>query len=88
MSLIKELGFEIKLPNDKVSEGSVKKSIELNGKHFEIPKLILDDNAKNNSNNDIKEALMFNKNIFIENFILPNQLRFPISRSMLEDYYN
>ena len=88
LSLIKELGFEIIFPNDKVSEGSVKKSIELNGKHFEIPKLILDDNAKNNSNNDIKEALMFNKNILIENFILPNQLRFPISRSMLEDYYN
>ena len=88
LSLIKELGFEIKFPNYKVSEGSVKKIIELNGKHFKIPKLILDDNAKNNSNNDIKEALMFNKNILIENFILPNQLRFPVSRNILEDYYN
>ena len=88
MSLIKELGFEIKFPNDNESENTFKKNIELNGKYFKIPKLLLYNNNKNNSNNDIKEALMFNKNILIENFILPNQLRLPTSRNILEDYYN
>ena len=32
-------------------------------------------------------ALIFNKDIMVENFISPNKLRFPISRNLLEKYY-
>ena len=39
-----------------------------------------------NSKNSIKEALIFNKRLLIENFILPNRLSMPVSRNILEQY--
>ena len=86
--LIKELGYEINFANKVKMNNKVKSSIELNNKYFEIPKFLLDNNENKISNNDIREALIFNKNIIMENFILPNQLRFPLSRNILENYFN
>ena len=37
---------------------------------------------------EIKEALIFNKNLLIENFIYPNKLRLPLFRNILENYYS
>ena len=88
LSLIKELGFEINFTNKKKQDNNIKRTIELNNKYFKIPKLLLSNNENNNSNIDIKEALIFNKNIMMENFILPNHLQFPLSRNILENYYN
>ena len=62
--------------------------IKINDKVFKIPTFLLEKNKKNVSNLDIKEALNFNKNIFLENFIIPNRLKFPLSRNILEKYYN
>ncbi len=42
---------------------------------------------KNTSNKNIKESLIFNKKLLIENFILPNKLRMPVSRNILEYYF-
>ena len=42
---------------------------------------------KVNHNYEIKEALIFNKNLLLENFILPNSLKLPLYRKMLENYY-
>ena len=39
-------------------------------------------------NNEIKEALTFNKELLLENFINPNKLRFPLFRNILESYFN
>tara|TARA_B100001123_G_C15085607_1_gene937498 strand:+ start:350 stop:1021 length:672 start_codon:yes stop_codon:yes gene_type:complete len=86
--LIKELGYEINFANKIKMSNKVKSSIELNNKYFEIPKFLLNNNENKISNNDIREALIFNKNIIMENFILPNQLRFPLSRNILENYFN
>ena len=86
--LIKELGYEINFANKIKMSNKVKSSIELNNKYFEIPKFLLNNNENITSNNDIREALIFNKNIIMENFILPNQLRFPLSRNILENYFN
>ena len=86
--LIKELGYEINFANKIKMSNKVKSSIELNNKYFEIPKFLLNNNENKISNNDIREALIFNKNIIMENFILPNQLRFPLSRNILEDYFS
>jgi len=79
-SLIKELGFETEF---------IKKNnkIEINDKIFKIPYILINKENKNFSNNQIKEALAFNKNLLIENFILPNKLRFPNSRNILEKYF-
>ena len=87
LSLFKELGFEIDLKNKKKSFNNTNESIKINGKFFKIPEVLLDDDLKTKSNTKIKEALNFNKNLLIENFIAPNNLRFPLSRNILESYY-
>ena len=47
-------------------------------------------NMKLNDNSmlDVVEALRFNKNLIIENFLAPNKLKFPLSRNILEKYFN
>ena len=87
LSLIKELGFEIDFLNLEDSEKKLSNSIEINGKSFKIPAMIIDKTIKKNSNNEIREALIFNKNLLVENFISPNRLKFPLFRNILEVYY-
>ena len=69
------------------SENKVNKSIEINNKFFKIPNLLFKKDIKKNYNSEIKEALIFNKNLFLENFIIPNRLKFPFFRNILEKYY-
>lgn len=87
LSLIKELGFELNFHQDKVSNSN-SNLLTLNDKSFKIPSFLLKKrNSSSISKAEIKEALIFNKNIFLENFITPNKLRFPLSRNLLEKYY-
>ena len=79
-SLIKELGFEVVLLNED-------KFIEINNKSFRIPEVIANQKKVNFTHSDVKEALMFNKNLLIENFITPNKLKLPNARNILEKYY-
>ena len=41
-----------------------------------------------NYEDNIKKALIFNKKLLMENFILPNKLKFPLYRNILENYYS
>ena len=84
--LIKELGFDVNLDIKKniKHKNSI---IEINGKKYNIQKILY--NSIDNANNaQIREALWFNRSLIMENFIIPNQLRFPLSRNLLEKYYN
>jgi len=76
-SLIKELGFEIDLSN----------SIKVNNKYFNVPKIFTIKNNVEINKKEIREALFFNKNLLIENFISPNKLKLPLFRNILESYY-
>jgi len=88
LSLIKELGFEIDFFSKKNLDINDNSSIKINNRYFKIPKLLLKQNKKNILKSEIKEALTFSKNLLIENFITPNRLRLPLSRNILEKYYN
>ena len=83
LSLIKELGFESTFINRK----TINDTVIINDKIYKIPKVVLNNNFEKLSANDIKEALIFNKALIIENFISPNKLKFPLSRMTLEKYY-
>ena len=37
--------------------------------------------------NNIKKALNYNKQLLMENFIVPNRLTFPLFRNILENYF-
>ena len=80
LSLVKQLGFEINLLNSN-------NSIKINNKFFKIPDLLLKNNINKNSNYEVREALIFNRNLLMEKFIIPNRLKFPLFRNILESYY-
>ena len=52
-----------------------------------IKELGFETNLKANYNDNTKKALMFNRNLLMENFIIPHGLKFPFFRSMLENYF-
>ena len=70
------------------SKKSSNNTIKLNNISVKVPKILLNYNIKNNSNIDIKEALLFNNNLLMENFITPSRLKMPLSRRILEKYYS
>ena len=84
LSLIKELGYEINFFESGIK---IDNSIKINDKLFKIPKIIYKKNSSYTHNKEIKEALIFNKELIMENFIIPNKLKFPFSRKILENYY-
>ncbi len=52
-----------------------------------IKELGFGEDLKINYGNDIKKALNFNRNLLMENFIVPNRLKFPLFRNILENYF-
>jgi len=52
-----------------------------------IKELGFGDTIKKNNDTDIKKALSLNRNLLMENFILPNKLKFPLFRNILENYF-
>ena len=80
LSLIKELGYEINILNKN-------NLIEINNKSLKIPKIYSKKDIDGLLIEDIKEALIFNKELLLENFINPNRLRFPLFRNILESYF-
>ena len=82
LSLIKELGYEINFSKNT----EINSFVTLNDKNFKVPEMVFKRKLQKNSPN-IKEALAFNKNLLLENFILPNKLKLPLFRNILEMYY-
>ena len=87
LTLIKELGFEINLLNTNKKFNKID-SIQISGKSFKIPKLLYDKDKNILSDDDVREALTFNRYLLMENFINPNRLKFPVYRNLLEKYYS
>ena len=52
-----------------------------------IKELGYETNIKINYNDDAKKALIFNRNLLMENFIIPNKLKLPLFRNILENYF-
>ena len=55
---------------------------------YKTPDVILKKNGELNSSLDVSKSLKLNKKLFMENFIMPNNLRLPLSRNILEKYFN
>ena len=52
-----------------------------------IKELGFEADLKTNFTNGVKKALTNNKNLLMKNFFIPNNLRFPLFRDILEDYF-
>ena len=91
LSLIKNLGFDTNL-----NQFSLKKNkdydlikIKIDGYLYEVPNyLILEKIPENYTNILIRKSLYFTRNVLQNKFFLPNNLKFPKSRVILENYFN
>ena len=90
ITLIKELGYD---PN--LSENKIKKTvnetnkIKIDGYYYDVPNyLIINKIPENFSNTLIKKSLYFTREVFQNKFFIPNNILFPKSRIILENYFN
>ena len=71
-------------------ETTYKKIINLNidGVKYQIPRFLITKEYTENIEADlIKKALIFTRNLMLNKFFFPNNLNFPKSRILLENYF-
>ena len=90
LKLLKELGFDPFL-EQFVHEEDLKvkyKKINIDNIEYQVPIFLLSRNTNNVKNEEILMALCFTRNILSNKFFFPNNLLFPKSRIILENYFN
>jgi len=89
LNLIKELGYD---PNLNINQSIINKDInkfKIDGYIYEVPNYLISKKIpKNFSNLLIRKSLYFTRQIFQNKFFIPNNIVFPKSRVILENYYN
>ena len=91
INLIKELGYDTNLVehlNDiKDNKNYVK--IKIDGFIYEIPNYLIQKKIPENFTNLlIRKSLLFTRQVMQNKFFIPNNLIFPKSRVILENYFN
>ena len=88
--IIKELGFDPDFNKFKTNIKDLNKiyDLEIDGIKYKIPGFLINNKVPNNINDDlIRKSLIFNRSIMLNKFFLPNNLIFPKSRILLENYF-
>ena len=91
LNLINELGFNpnLNLYNNEKSINQKIIEIVVDDVKYKIPNFLLTGDIPNNINNElIRNSLTFTRNLMINKFFLPNNLVFPKSRIVMENYFN
>ena len=91
LNLIKELGYDTNLlenlTENKIDSDLIK--IKIDGYNYEVPNfLIYKRTPEVISNNVIRKSLYFTRQVLLNKFFIPNNLSFPKSRIILENYFN
>jgi len=91
INLIKELGYDTNLAeyaNENKDKNPLLK-VKIDGYIYEIPKYLINkDIPKDFTNILIRKSLYFTRQVMQNKFFIPNNLLFPKSRIILENYYN
>ena len=91
INLIKELGYGVNLNsfNDSSDDIYALKKINIDGYNYEIPNFLIREKIPSEITKlQIKKSLIFTRNILLNKFFIPNNLSFPKSRIILENYFN
>ena len=91
INLIKELGYGVNLNsfNDSSDDIYTLKKINIDGYNYEIPNFLISEKIPSEITKlQIKKSLIFTRNILLNKFFIPNNLSFPKSRVILENYFN
>ena len=90
LNLIKDLGYDPNLNKykDEIKDDQIKK-IKIDDMIYEIPKFLISRTVTEEiSKVLIKKSLYFTRNVIQNKFFIPNNLIFPRSRILLENYFN
>ena len=91
LNLIKDLGYDTNLEqysNDQIKNGDISK-IKIDGYIYEVPNFLILKKIPVILNNIlIRKSLYFTRNVLQNKFFIPNNLLFPKSRVVLENYFN
>ena len=90
LNLIKELGYDTNLSQyNKRKDYKDTVKIKIDGYIYEIPFFLISRKIpKNFNNNLIRKSLYFTRQVFQNKFFVPNNILFPKSRIILENYFN
>ena len=89
--MLKELGFDPYLEQffNNVSSNSIQNTIEIDNVKYQVPAFLLSEKkVESLDSKQIITALSFTRNILTNKFFIPNNLLFPKSRIILENYFN
>ena len=86
INLINYLGFGFSIDTEKIFDIENKKmlNIKLDNIDYQIPTFLISKNQKNPDIKDIYNGLNFSRSLMENKFFIPNNLRFPYSRKLLE----
>ena len=91
LNLIKELGYDTNLGQNKFEDMNINEfnKIKIDGYIYDVPNfLILKKIPDKFSNILIKKSLNFTRYVMQNKFFMPNNIIFPKSRVILENYFN
>lgn len=91
LNLIKDLGYDTNLEqysSNKSTSNDISK-IKIDGYIYEVPNFLIFKKIPLEFNNTlIRKSLYFTRNVLQNKFFIPNNLLFPKSRVVLENYFN
>jgi hypothetical protein len=90
MNLLKKIGFDMNLPSNYDSRSYNKKkmiTVNIDNENIDVPSFMLDKRSDNIDAKSIYYALTFIGKFLKKKILTPNDLRYPISRMKLENYF-
>ena len=91
INLIKDLGYDTNLVehSNNINANKDFLKIKIDGYIYEIPNYLIQKNIPENFTNLlIRKSLYFSRQVMVNKFFIPNNLLFPKSRVILENYFN
>ena len=89
VSLIKELGYDTNLStfNNSTNDIYSFNKVKIDGYNYEVPNFLIQEKIPNEITKLlIKKSLIFTRSVLLNKFFIPNNLAFPKSRVILENY--
>ena len=90
LNMIKELGYDPNLIQfNNYNKSKEINKIKIDGYIYEVPFFLISKKIPENFNNNlIRKSLYFTRQILQNKFFIPNNILFPKSRVILENYFN
>jgi len=91
LNLIKELGYDTNLGQNKLKSININESnkVKIDGYIYDVPNFLISKKIPDKfSNNLIKKSLNFTRYVLQNKFFIPNNILFPKSRVIFENYFN